>query len=127
MLERVMNSAEKLHRNANVSFSPVLPQSSVFRISKPFLSCLKSLGWDCECSITDLRNGILVIVLWPNQRSKCRPHPFSDSFKAGVQLRRTPIPCPPMNKARAGRAAAIRPWPSNCCLSRSEFDSNDLL
>jgi hypothetical protein len=38
MLERVMNSAEKPHRNANVSVSSVLPQSSVFRISKPFLS-----------------------------------------------------------------------------------------
>jgi hypothetical protein len=38
MLERVMNSAEKPHRNANVSVSSVLPRSSVFRISKPFLS-----------------------------------------------------------------------------------------
>jgi hypothetical protein len=38
MLERVMNSAEKLHRNANFSVRAVLRRSSVFRISKPFLS-----------------------------------------------------------------------------------------
>ena len=38
MVERVMNSAEKPHRNANVSVSSALPRSSVFRISKPFLS-----------------------------------------------------------------------------------------
>jgi hypothetical protein len=38
MLERAMNSAEKPHRNANVSVSSVLPRSSVFRISKPLLS-----------------------------------------------------------------------------------------
>src|SRR5215212_1247862 len=37
-LERVMNSAEKPHRNANVSVSSVLRRSPVFRISKPFLS-----------------------------------------------------------------------------------------
>jgi hypothetical protein len=33
-----MNSAEKPHRNANVSVDSVLPRASVFRISKPFLS-----------------------------------------------------------------------------------------
>jgi hypothetical protein len=38
LLERVMNSAEKPHRNANVSVSSVLSRSPVFRISKPFLS-----------------------------------------------------------------------------------------
>src|SRR5215213_11311777 len=37
-LERVMNSAGKPHRNANVSVSSVLRRSPVFRISKPFLS-----------------------------------------------------------------------------------------
>ena len=38
LLERVMNSAGKPHRNANVSVSSVLRRSPVFRISKPFLS-----------------------------------------------------------------------------------------
>jgi hypothetical protein len=38
ILERVMNSAEKPHRNANISVSSVLRRSPVFRISKPFLS-----------------------------------------------------------------------------------------
>jgi hypothetical protein len=38
LLERVMKSAEKPHRNANVSVSWVLRQSPVFHISKPFLS-----------------------------------------------------------------------------------------
>ena len=33
-----MNSAENLHRNANVSVSSVLRRSPVLRISKPFLS-----------------------------------------------------------------------------------------
>jgi hypothetical protein len=37
-LERVMNSAGKPHRNANVSVSSVLRRPPVFRISKPFLS-----------------------------------------------------------------------------------------
>ena len=37
-LERVMNSAEKPHRNANLSVSSVLRRSPVFRISKLFLS-----------------------------------------------------------------------------------------
>src|SRR5215208_2209980 len=37
-LERVMNSAEKPHRNANFSVSSVLRRSPVFRISKLFLS-----------------------------------------------------------------------------------------
>ena len=37
-LERVMNSAGKPHRNANVSVSSVLRWPPVFRISKPFLS-----------------------------------------------------------------------------------------
>jgi transcriptional regulator with XRE-family HTH domain len=38
LLERVMNSAEKPHINANVSVSSLLRRSPVFRISKPFLS-----------------------------------------------------------------------------------------
>jgi hypothetical protein len=37
-LERVMNSAGKPHRNANISVSSVLSRSPVFRISKPFLT-----------------------------------------------------------------------------------------
>ena len=37
-LERVMNSAGKPHRNANISVSSVLRRSPVFRISKLFLS-----------------------------------------------------------------------------------------
>jgi hypothetical protein len=36
--EHVMNSAEKPHRNANVSVSSALGRFPVFRISKPFLS-----------------------------------------------------------------------------------------
>jgi hypothetical protein len=39
-LERVMNSAGKPHRKANISVSSVLRQSPVFRISKLFLSKL---------------------------------------------------------------------------------------
>jgi CRISPR/Cas system-associated endonuclease Cas1 len=38
VLERVMNSAGKPHRNANISVSSVLRRSPVFRISKLFLS-----------------------------------------------------------------------------------------
>ena len=37
-LESIVNSAERPHRNANLSVRSVLLQSPVFRIRKPFLS-----------------------------------------------------------------------------------------
>ena len=50
MLERVMNSAGKPHRNANVSVSSVLRWPPVFRISKPFLSKFITASKDKHCA-----------------------------------------------------------------------------
>src|SRR5215212_534391 len=46
---------------------------------------------------------------------------------ADNELPRIPIPRTSVNKGKAGRAGAIRPWPSKCCQSGAEFASYDLL
>jgi hypothetical protein len=60
-LERVMNSAGKPHRNANISVSSVLRRSPVFRISKLFLSkfitASRSEPHRQEYGYYELRNG----------------------------------------------------------------------
>jgi class 3 adenylate cyclase len=68
-LERVMNSAEKPHRNANVSVGSVLRRYPVSRISKPFLS--KFITASSGTAITCFSSGSLTLVGLNPHASSC--------------------------------------------------------
>jgi hypothetical protein len=54
LLEGVMNSVEKPHRDADSSVNTVLRRSPVFRISKPFLSKFITPSSNWVISLTTL-------------------------------------------------------------------------
>src|SRR5215210_1990863 len=59
-------------------------------------NCLKSLGWACEDSLTDLRNGILVSVYRPKSTLEASPPPLFRQFQR--EVRRITLPRRWVNK-----------------------------
>src|SRR5215208_5932313 len=95
-----------------------LHAASTGHVTKPAYSCVRGMYVRC---------GTKVVRVPRKRRTSENPQNanFVEFYKG--EVRRIPIPRTSVNKGKAERARAIRPWPSKCCQSGAEFASYYLL